>query len=112
MTFADVLAFLTTQIFWVFFFLPFAIMFLAMLVQMAIRSKSYAAGAIPWDDTQREAYISAVIAAIVTVIVTVVIGGPEVFVLFWRPLITTVIVLPIGFAAALIAFGVWRAMRK
>ena len=82
-----------------------------MLGLMAIRSKSYA-GEIPWEDTQREAYIAAVIAAIVTVGVTLVIGGPEMFVLFWRPLITTVIVLPFGFAAALFAFAGWRAIRK
>ncbi len=97
--------------FLLFFVLPFAVMFVAMLAQMSMRSKSYA-GAIPWDDTQREAYIAAVISAIVTVVVTVSIGGPEVFVLFWRPLITTVIVLPIGFAAALIVFAIWRAIRK
>ncbi len=96
---------------WLFFVLPFVVMFVAMLVQMTIRSKSYA-GAIPWDDTQREAYISAVIGAVVTVAVTVSIGGPEVFVLFWRPLITTVIMLPLAFAAALIVFGIWRAARK
>ncbi len=96
---------------WLFFVLPFVIMFVAMLAQIAIRSKSYA-GEIPWDDTQREAYIAAVIAAFVTVVVTVIIGGPEVFVLFWRPLITTVVVLPLSFAAALLAFGLWRAIRK
>ena len=102
---------MTSADIWLFFVLPFAVMLVAMLAQIAIRSKSYA-GEIPWDDTQREAYIAAVIAAIVTVAVTVYIGGPEVFVLFWRPLITTVIVLPLGFAAALILFGVWRAIRK
>lgn len=102
MTAADIL---------LFFVLPFAVMFVAMLLQMAIRSKGYA-GAIPWDDTQREAYISAVIGAIVTVAVTVFIGGPEVFVLFWRPLITTVIMLPLAFAAALLVFSAWRAIRK
>jgi hypothetical protein len=96
---------------WLFFVLPFVIMFVAMLAQIAIRSKSYA-GEIPWDDTQREAYIAAVIAAFVTVVVTVIIGGPEVFVLFWRPLITTVIVLPIGFAAALFVFALWRVIKK
>ncbi len=96
---------------WLFFVLPFVIMFVAMLAQIAIRSKSYA-GEIPWDDTQREAYIAAVIGAFITVIVTVIIGGPEMFVLFWRPLITTVIMLPLSFAAALFVFGVWRAARK
>ena len=111
MTIADVLQFLTTKIFFIFFLLPFVVVFVAMLVQMAIRSKAYA-GAIPWEDTQRDAYIAAVIAAIVTVGVTLVIGGPETFVLFWRPLITTVIVLPFGFAAALFAFARWRTIRK
>jgi len=95
---------------WLFFVLPFAVMFVAMLAQMAIRSKSYANG-IPWDDTQREAYIAALIAAVVTVAVTLFIGGPEMFVLFWRPLITTVIVLPIAFAAALLVFAGWRKMK-
>ncbi len=102
---------MTTNDILLFFVLPFAVMFVAMLVQMAIRSKSYA-GAIPWEDTQREAYIAAVVGAVVTVIVTVIIGGPELFVLFWRPLITTVIMLPLSFAAALIVFGGWRAIRK
>ena len=96
---------------WLFFVLPFVMVFVAMLGQMVIRSQSYA-GAIPWEDTQREAYFSAVIAAIVTVVVTLIIGGPETFVLFWRPLITTVIMLPFGFAAAMFAFGVWRAVKK
>lgn len=111
MTIADVLTFLGTRIFWLFFFLPFAIMLLAMLAQMTMRSKAYA-GEIPWDDTQREAYISAVIAAIVTVAATVYIGGPETFVLYWRPLITTVIVLPFGFAAALFVFAGWRKVKS
>ncbi|NKB47912.1 MAG: hypothetical protein GKS02_00960 [Alphaproteobacteria bacterium] len=110
MTIADVLKFLTTDIFLVFFFLPFVVVVVVMLAQMAIRSKAYA-GEIPWNDTQREAYIAGAIAAVVTVVVTVIIGGPEVFVLYWRPLITTVIVLPLGFAAALILFGVWRKVR-
>ncbi len=108
---ADVLTFLGTKIFWLFFFLPFAVMLLAMLGQMAIRSKSYA-GDIPWDDTQREAYVGGVIAAVVTVAVTLYIGGPETFVLFWRPLITTVIVLPVGFAAALFVFAGWRKYKS
>ena len=111
MTIADVLNFFTTKIFLVLFFLPFAVVFVAMLAQMAIRSKAYA-GDIPWENTQREAYISAVIAAVVTVVVTVIIGGPEAFVLYWRPLITTVIMLPMGFAAALITFGVWRKIKS
>ena len=111
MTIADVLQFLTTKIFFIFFLLPFVVVFVAMLVQMAIRSKAYA-GAIPWEDTQREAYISLLVAAIVTVVVTVINGGPEVFVLYWRPLITTVIMLPLGFAAALVAFAVWRKIRS
>ena len=102
---------MTSADIWLFFVLPFAVVFVAMLVQMAVRSKAYA-GDIPWEDTQREAYISAVIAAIVTVVVTVIIGGPEAFVLYWRPLITTVIMLPFGFAAALIAFGIWRKTRR
>lgn len=101
---------MTSADIWLFFVLPLVIMFVAMLAQMAIRSKAYA-GEIPWDDTQREAYIAAVIAAIVTVAVTVYIGGPETFVLYWRPLITTVIVLPIGFAAALFVFAGWRKIR-
>lgn len=101
---------MTSADIWLFFVLPFAVIFVAMLAQMAIRSKAYA-GEIPWDDTQREAYIAAVIGAVVTVVVTVIIGGPEVFVLYWRPLITTVIMLPLGFAAALIVFGVWRKIR-
>ena len=102
---------MTSADIWLFFVLPFAVTVVAMLAQMAIRSKAYA-GEIPWNKTQREAYISAVIAAVVTVAVTVFIGGPEVFVLYWRPLITTVIVLPIGFAVALTIFGVWRKIRS
>jgi len=111
MTGADIWKFLTGDIFWLFFLLPFVAMFVAMLAQIAIRSKAYA-GDIPWDDTQREAYIGGVIAAIVTVGVTLIIGGPEMFVLFWRPLITTVIVLPFGFAAALFAFAGWRKIKS
>ena len=110
MTIGDVFVFLGSKIFLLFFLLPFAIMFLAMLAQMTIRSKSYA-GAIPWEDTQREAYIAAVIAAIVTVAATLFDGGPEMFVLFWRPLITTVIVLPIGFAAALFTVAIWKGTK-
>lgn len=102
---------MTSADIWLFFVLPLVVMFVAMLAQMAMRSKAYA-GEIPWDDTQREAYIAAVIAAIVTVAVTVYIGGPETFVLYWRPLITTVIVLPIGFAAALFVFAGWRKIKS
>jgi hypothetical protein len=102
---------MTSADIWLFFVLPLVVMFVAMLMQMAMRSESYA-GEIPWDDTQREAYISGVIAAIVTVAVTLYIGGPETFVLFWRPLITTVIVLPIGFAAALFVFAGWRKIKS
>lgn len=102
---------MTSADIWLFFVLPFAVVVVAMLAQMAIRSRAYA-GEIPWNNTQREAYISAVIAAVVTVAVTVNIGGPEVFVLYWRPLITTVIVLPLGFAVALTIFGVWRKVRS
>jgi hypothetical protein len=102
---------MTSADIWLFFVLPLVVMFVAMLAQMAMRSKAYA-GEIPWDDTQREAYIAAVIAAVITVAVTVFIGGPEVFVLFWRPLITTVIVLPIGFAAALFVFAGWRKIKS
>jgi hypothetical protein len=111
MTIADVLNFFTTQIFLVFFLLPFAVIFVVMLVLMAMRYKIHD-GAIPWHDTQREAYISAVIGAIVTVAVTLSIGGPEVFVLYWRPLITTVIVSPLGFTAAMVTFGVWHQSRR
>jgi len=111
MTSADIWKFLTGDIFWLFFLLPFVIMLVAMLAQMAIRSKAYA-GDIPWDDTQREAYIAGVIAAIVTVGVTLFVGGPETFVLYWRPLITTVIVLPFGFAAALFVFAGWRKIKN
>jgi hypothetical protein len=111
MTGADIWQFLTGDIFWLFFLLPFVAMFVAMLAQMSLRSKSYA-GDIPWDDTQREAYIGGVIAAAVTVAVTLYIGGPEPFVLFWRPLITTVIVLPLGFAAALFVFAGWRKFKS
>jgi len=102
---------MTTNDFLLFFALPFVVIFLAMLVQIAMRSETYA-GEIPWDQTQREAYIATLVAAVITVAVTLFIGGPEMFVLFWRPLITTVIMLPIGCAAALIAFGLWRAIRK
>ena len=102
---------MTSADIWLFFILPLVVMFVAMLAQMFIRSKSYA-GEIPWDDTQREAYIAAVISAVVTVAVTLIIGGPEMFVLFWRPLITTVIVLPFGFALALFVFAGLKAIRK
>ena len=102
---------MTSADIWLFFVLPLVIMFVAMLAQMAMRSKSYA-GEIPWDDTQREAYIAGVVAAVVTVAVTLFIGGPETFVLFWRPLITTVIVLPVGFAAALFVFAGWRKFKS
>ena len=102
---------MTSADIWLFFVLPLVVMFVAMLAQMAMRSKAYA-GEIPWDDTQREAYIAGVVSAIVTVAVTLYIGGPETFVLFWRPLITTVIVLPVGFAAALFVFAGWRKIKS
>ena len=102
---------MTSADIWLFFVLPFVVVFLAMLVQIALRSKTYT-GSIDWHETQRDAYIAVVVAAVVTVAVTLYIGGPEMFVLFWRPLITTVIMLPLGFAAAFIVFGIWRAVRK
>lgn len=111
MTLADIGTFLVSQTFLLFFFLPFAIIFVVMLAQLMLKSKGYA-GTIPWNKTQREAYIAGVIGAIVTVAVTVNIGGPEVFVLYWRPLITTVITMPLAFAAAMGIFGLWYSTRK
>ena len=99
-----------TEVILQFFILPFVVIFLASLVQMGRRYGNLSS--IPWFDTQREAYISLVIAAIVTVAVTLMIGGPELFVLYWRPLITTIIVLPIAFGAALITYGLWHRARR
>ena len=94
-----------------FFALPLVVIFICTLVLLINRYKDLR-GDIPWVDTQREAYISLVVGAIVTVVVTLIIGGPELFVLYWRPLITTVITLPIGFGAALVVFGCWHKLRN
>jgi|TARA_B110000014_G_scaffold248679_1_gene223256 hypothetical protein len=100
-----------TEVILQFFVLPFVVIFFASLFQMGIRYRNLS-GDIPWFDTQREAYISLVLGAIVTVVVTLMIGGPEIFVLFWRPLITTVIMLPIAFGAALLTYGIWHRARR
>ena len=100
-----------TEVILQFFVLPFLVIFLASLIQMGMRYGNLS-GDIPWFDTQREAYISLVLGAIVTVVVTLMIGGPEIFVLFWRPLITTVIMLPIAFGAALLTYGIWHRARR
>ena len=58
-----------------------------------------------FNDFHREAYIGAVVTAIVTVIAFEIRGGPEPFVLIWMPLLSTIMILPFGYAIALAISG-------
>jgi len=89
--------------------LPLVLMPVVMLILNAIlpvpREDGTKGRLANFNDLHREAYIGAVVTAIVTVIAFVVRGGPEPFVLFWMPLLSTVMVLPFGYAIALAISG-------
>ncbi|MBN43579.1 MAG: hypothetical protein CL573_08860 [Alphaproteobacteria bacterium] len=98
------------------FILPFVVMTLATL---ALRSVLPTAGnsnqtgrMAAYDDLHREAYIAAIISAVVTVIAFEIRGGPEPFVLVWKPLLSTVMILPFGYAVALFIGGVSGMTRR
>ncbi len=65
-----------------------------------------------YKDLHREAYGGAIIAAVVTVVLFAMKGGPEPFVLVWKPLLSTVMMLPFGYAFALIIGGLMGTTRS
>jgi len=65
-----------------------------------------------YDDLHREAYLAAIVAAVVTIVVFLLRGGPEPFVLFWKPLLSTIMILPFGYALALIVGGMMGMTRR
>lgn len=58
-----------------------------------------------YNDLHREAYLGALLTAAITVIAFEIRGGPEPFVLVWMPLLSTVMILPFGYAIALVLSG-------
>lgn len=107
---------MTTNEFIILFILPFAVMAIGTLLLKPIvpseSSDRFSGRLARYDDLHRQAYIAAVIAAIVSVVAFQIRGGPEPFVLVWKPLLSTVMVLPFGYAAALIIGAVFGMTRK
>ncbi|MBO23075.1 MAG: hypothetical protein CMM26_11995 [Rhodospirillaceae bacterium] len=105
-----VLKFLATTEQQILFILPFVIMTVATLALRSVLPRadnSHQSGRMAaYDDLHREAYIAAIIAAAVTVVAFWIRGGPEPFVLVWKPLLSTVMTLPFGYAVALFIGGV------
>lgn len=89
--------------------LPLVLMPVVMLVLNAILSTPKEDGTkgrlANFNDLHREAYIGALITAVVTIIAFEVRGGPEPFVLVWMPLLSTIMILPFGYAIALAISG-------
>jgi len=108
---------MTTNMFLILFILPFAVMAISMLVLNKVLPASHGddrrTGRLAnYDDFHREAYIGAILAAVVAIIAFEIRGGPEPFVLIWLPLLSTVIILPLGYAAALIIGGMLGMTRQ
>ena len=94
---------MTTTDFILLFIVPLVAMVGCMFImRLIVGEPKGALGGTGWDDMHREAYVGAVVAGIVAVVVELVRGGPEIFVLIWNPLLTTVMVLPVAYAIALI----------
>lgn len=87
------------------FVLPLVVMTIATLVLkplLPIADISRRTGRLAgYDDLHREAYLAAIVAAVVTIVVFEIRGGPEPFVLVWMPLLSTIMVVPFGYAIAL-----------
>ena len=65
-----------------------------------------------YSDMHREAYIGAIVASVVTIGVFMVRGGPEPFVLVWKPLLSTIMILPFGYGVALAIASVTGMTRR
>ncbi len=108
---------MTWNLFIILFILPFAVMAIGMIVLKFVlpagqhddRRTGRLAG---YNDMHREAYIGAVLAALVAMVVFQLRGGPEPFVLVWLPLLSTVIILPFGYTAALVIGGLIGVTRR
>ncbi len=108
---------MTTNMFLILFILPFAVMAISMLVLNKVLPASHGddrrTGRLAkYDDFHREAYIGAILAAVASVVVFEIRGGPEPFVLIWLPLLSTVIILPLAYAAALLIGGMLGMTRQ
>lgn len=94
---------MTTTDFILLFIVPLVAMVGCMFAMRAILGvPEEAVGGTGWDDMHREAYVGVLVAAVVAVVVELIRGGPEPFVLIWNPLLTTVMILPVAYAIALI----------
>lgn len=89
--------------------LPLILMPVLMLVLSAVLPKpkpgNVTGRLANYNDLHREAYIGALLTAAITVIAFEIRGGPEPFVLVWMPLLSTVMILPFGYAIALVLSG-------
>jgi len=89
--------------------LPLLLMPVLMLVLSAVLPKPKAGKTTGrlgnYNDLHREAYLGALLTAVITVIAFEIRGGPEPFVLVWMPLLSTVMVMPFGYALALVCSG-------
>jgi len=111
-----VTSFLTSTEHQILFILPLVVMTIATLAlkpvlppeKIARKTGRLAA----YSDMHREAYIGAVIASVITIGAFMLRGGPEPFVLVWKPLLSTVMVLPFGYGVALAIASVTGMTRR
>jgi hypothetical protein len=91
---------------WILFILPLVVMtVLILVIKPFLPPESHEGQSerlVGFNDMHREAYIAALVAAAVSVVAFEIKGGPEPFVLIWKPLLGTVMVLPFGYALGLI----------
>jgi len=106
---------MTQPEFLILFILPFATMTIVMLIVSAIlpapTDMNTSGRLANFNGLYREAYVGTFAAAIVAVIAFHIRGGPEPFVLVWMPLLSTVMILPFGYAAALFIGGIMGKTR-
>jgi hypothetical protein len=98
------------------FILPFVVMTIATLALKPVLPTEKVANKTgrlaAYSDLHREAYIAAIVAAVVTIIAFEIRGGPEPFVLVWKPLISTIMILPFGYGVALAIASVMGMTRR
>ena len=106
---------MTQAEFLILFILPFATMTIVMLVVNAIlpapTDMNTSGRLANFKGLYREAYVGTLAAAIAAIIAFHIRGGPEPFVLVWMPLLSTVMILPFGYSAALFIGGIMGKTR-
>ena len=106
---------MTQAEFLILFILPFATMTVVMIVANAILPEPTGMNTTGrlanFNGLYREAYVGTFAAAVASIIAFHIRGGPEPFVLVWMPLLSTVMILPFGYSAALFIAGIMGKTR-